>query len=262
MLELGILKTWNSTTHKAGVQLVGSLTTYLDNIAVATNIASSAMVVGNYVLVAIPGGNPRDACVVASWPAGSSGGGGGGTKIQDADGDTSWDVEQSADEDKIHGKVKGVEAFLIHDDGIIDYAKQSGASVYLHSAQSIAGTTPTIINFDYELFDIQSEFNTGNHRFTAKKAGIYFVILAVMYNSNFPDGKGYGVMIYKNADFAPQASAFYTSGATFNCSGVVSAFIQLAANDYIIGKTNQYSGSSQALEAVQGETYFQIMKVA
>jgi len=77
MLELGILKTWNSTTYRAGVQLVGSLTTYLDNIAVATNIASSAMVVGNYVLVAIPGGNPRDACVVASWPAGSSGGGGG-----------------------------------------------------------------------------------------------------------------------------------------------------------------------------------------
>ena len=73
MLELGILKTFNTETHKAGVQLVGSLTTYLDDIAVATNIAPEAMTVGNYVLVAIPGGNPRDACVVASWPAGSSG---------------------------------------------------------------------------------------------------------------------------------------------------------------------------------------------
>jgi len=73
MLELGILKIWNSTTHTAGVQLVGSLTTYLDDIAVATNIAPEAMIIGNYVLVAIPGGNPRDACVVASWPAGSSG---------------------------------------------------------------------------------------------------------------------------------------------------------------------------------------------
>jgi hypothetical protein len=79
MLELGILKTWDADTHKAGVQLVGSLTTYLDNIAVATNIAPQAMVLYNYVLVAIPGGNPRDACVVASWPAGSSGGGGGVT---------------------------------------------------------------------------------------------------------------------------------------------------------------------------------------
>jgi len=76
MLELGILKTWNSTTYKAGVQLAGSLTTYLDDISVSVSIPSSAMVVGNYVLVAIPGGNPRDACVVASWPQGSSGGGG------------------------------------------------------------------------------------------------------------------------------------------------------------------------------------------
>jgi len=73
MLELGILKTFASETHTAGVQLVGSLTTYLDDIAVATNIAPEAMITGNYVLVAIPGGNPRDACIVASWPAGNSG---------------------------------------------------------------------------------------------------------------------------------------------------------------------------------------------
>jgi len=78
MLHLGIVKTFDSGTHKAGVQLVGSLTTYLDNIAVAVNVAAAALVIGNYVLVAIPGENPRDACVVASWPAGSSGGGGGG----------------------------------------------------------------------------------------------------------------------------------------------------------------------------------------
>ncbi|GAG00498.1 unnamed protein product [marine sediment metagenome] len=73
MLELAILKTWDGENYKAGVQLAGSLTTYLDDIAVATNIAPEAMTVGNYVLVAIPGGNPRDACVVASWPQGSSG---------------------------------------------------------------------------------------------------------------------------------------------------------------------------------------------
>lgn len=73
MIELAILKTWNSTTHTAGVQLAGSLTTYLDDISVSVSIPPSAMVVGNYVLVAIPGGNPRDACIVASWPSGSSG---------------------------------------------------------------------------------------------------------------------------------------------------------------------------------------------
>ena len=67
MLELGILKTWNSTTYKAGVQLAGSLTTYLDDISVARNISSAEMVVGRRVIVVIPGGNPRDAVVIAVY---------------------------------------------------------------------------------------------------------------------------------------------------------------------------------------------------
>jgi hypothetical protein len=65
MLEVGILKNFNSDTYKAAVQLAGSLTTYFDNISVARNIAASQMIVGRYVLVAIPEGNPKDACVIA-----------------------------------------------------------------------------------------------------------------------------------------------------------------------------------------------------
>ena len=70
MLEIGILKNFDSGTYKAGVQLAGSLTTYFDDISVAKNIPSSAMVTGNYVILAIPGGNPEDACVIATWPGG------------------------------------------------------------------------------------------------------------------------------------------------------------------------------------------------
>ena len=77
MLEIGILKNFDSGTYKAGVQLAGSLTTYFDDISVAKNIPSSALVIGNYVILAIPGGNPRDACVIATWPQGSPGGGAG-----------------------------------------------------------------------------------------------------------------------------------------------------------------------------------------
>ena len=75
MLEIGILKNFDSGTYKAGVQLAGSLTTYFDDISVAKNIPSSALVIGNYVILAIPGGNPKDACVIATWPQGSAGGG-------------------------------------------------------------------------------------------------------------------------------------------------------------------------------------------
>jgi hypothetical protein len=72
MIEIGILKNFDSETYKAGVQLAGSLTTYFDDVSVARNIPSLALVVGNYVILAIPGGNPRDACVIAAWPSGAS----------------------------------------------------------------------------------------------------------------------------------------------------------------------------------------------
>jgi hypothetical protein len=75
MIEIGVLKNFDSETYKAGVQLAGSLTTYFDGVSVAKNIPSSAMVIGNYVILAIPGGNPKDACVIATWPQGSPGGG-------------------------------------------------------------------------------------------------------------------------------------------------------------------------------------------
>ena len=65
MIEVGILKNFDSGTYKAGVQLAGSLTTYFDNLNVARNIASAEMVTGRHVILAIPEGNPRDAVVIA-----------------------------------------------------------------------------------------------------------------------------------------------------------------------------------------------------
>jgi hypothetical protein len=74
LLELAILKNFNSGTYKAGVQLAGSLTTYLDDIPISRDIPTSALVVGNRVILAIPNDNPKDACVIATWPQGSPGG--------------------------------------------------------------------------------------------------------------------------------------------------------------------------------------------
>ena len=65
MLEIAILKNFDSGTYKAGVQLVGSLTTYFDDVNVARNIATAEMVAGRHVILAVPQGNPRDAVVIA-----------------------------------------------------------------------------------------------------------------------------------------------------------------------------------------------------
>ena len=70
-LELAILKSFTPGTYRAEVQLISSLTTYLDAIPVSVAIAQSALSVGNRVLVAIPGGHVKDAVVIATWPGGT-----------------------------------------------------------------------------------------------------------------------------------------------------------------------------------------------
>jgi len=65
MIEVAVLKAFDSEDYRAGVQLVGSLTTYFDGINVARNIPSAEMTAGRHVIVAIPGGNPGDAVVIA-----------------------------------------------------------------------------------------------------------------------------------------------------------------------------------------------------
>ena len=74
LLELAILKNFDTGTYKAGVQLAGSLTAYFDDVPVSRSIPTSALVIGNRVILAIPGDNPKDAVVIATWPQGSPGG--------------------------------------------------------------------------------------------------------------------------------------------------------------------------------------------
>jgi len=65
VISLGTLKTWDSGTYQAGVQLSGSTGAYLDAVNVARNIASGDMLIDRQLIVAIPGENPADAVVIA-----------------------------------------------------------------------------------------------------------------------------------------------------------------------------------------------------
>jgi len=258
MLHLGIVKTYDSETHKAGIQLAGSLTTYLDDIAVATNIAPEAMTVGNYVLVAIPGGNPRDACIVASWPAGSSGGG-GGTKIQDADGDTYLWVEKTADEDKIHGVVKGVEAFLLDDAGILNLPKQSSAGIDSNAGQSIPDNTWTYLTYNIEQYDVQNEVDLANNWIKVKTAGTYLVAQSnIIYSFPSPyllaaqiHGSVHGELAYGNV----------MSSATDNLRVTAFGICSLSANEEVRGRLYQHTGSAQSLSTYTGQNWLRVYKL-
>jgi len=197
---------------------------------------------------------------VASWPAGSSGGGGGGSKIQDADGDTYLWVEKTADEDKIHGVVKGVEAFLIHDDGILDYPKQSSAKMDAGTtAQSIPNASWTKVNYVTAVWDVQSEINLTTDRIVVKKAGVYLVITqAAIYS--MPDQSLLIAAI--RADGADIGSARNIASGVQALMPLAVTICNLSASSYIEGYVYQNSGSEKTLGQYAGQNFVIAHKIS
>lgn len=78
-------------------------------------------------------------------------------------------------------------------------------SAYVNANQTIAATTYTKGNFDTELFDTDSCYDTTNKRFTPTTAGKYFVNATTDINATGTTE----VRLYKNGSV--QASLFYKS---------------------------------------------------
>jgi hypothetical protein len=118
----------------------------------------------------------------------------------------------------------------INDGGTVDISKQSSASVYLGTAQSIITNTGKKINLDTELFDLQGEFDTSNYRFTATKAGYYLVIgqaaLDNLVDTNYASNR-----IYKNGSSV--CVMILRQGANGDPQYMISDIVQLDANDYV-----------------------------
>ncbi len=67
-LRKGMLKSFNSASYTATVQLASSLKVYLEDIAVGRNLPSVEMVVGRKVaLVFFDEHNPKEAVIVAVY---------------------------------------------------------------------------------------------------------------------------------------------------------------------------------------------------
>jgi hypothetical protein len=69
MIKKGILKAFDSDTFLASVQLIGSLSVWLDNVPTSRAIASGDMVAGrNVAVLFIDPSNFSDAVIIAVWP--------------------------------------------------------------------------------------------------------------------------------------------------------------------------------------------------
>ena len=68
MIKKAILKSFDSGTYLATVQIIGSLSVWLENIPTSRAIASADMVAGRNIAVLFnDSGNPSDCVVIAVW---------------------------------------------------------------------------------------------------------------------------------------------------------------------------------------------------
>jgi hypothetical protein len=68
MIKKGILKSFDSSTYKATVQIVGSLNVWLSDVPTSHALSDADMVAGRYVAVLTPDpGKPGDAVVIGLW---------------------------------------------------------------------------------------------------------------------------------------------------------------------------------------------------
>ena len=97
----------------------------------------------------------------------------------------------------------------------------------VNGTQNVPNQTHTKIEFDTEIFDPQSTFDTSNYRFTPAVAGYYFICAKIRSASDNDFGY-FGCNIYKNG-----SEISSSNNAHFHFDSVSTSIIDLADdNDY------------------------------
>lgn len=170
------------------------------------------------------------------------------TKIQDADFDTSIDVESTSDIDEIVGKVAGVEAFRIHNNGVIDFPKQAICRVYgggSPTTQTIGTGTFVTVQLDTTLIDTQSKWDAGNYRYEVPEDG-YYLVSGVIHWQSTDAGKAYASAIFVNS--TQQTFDYVPGDGASRASSVSAVVLECSAGDYIYLKAFQDSGGDENIE--------------
>ncbi|MCH7485124.1 MAG: hypothetical protein IIA90_08270 [Chloroflexi bacterium] len=113
LIKRATIKSYDAGTHRASVGISGSLSVWLEGLAVSDSIPAAAVVAGRECAVLFHTDDNPDDAVVVSVHGGGPPASGAGTIIQDADADTKVDVEQSADDDKVRMTVAGAQRFIL-----------------------------------------------------------------------------------------------------------------------------------------------------
>ena len=144
----GTIKSYNPATHRAAVQLAGSLAVWLDSLPVSDALEPPEVVAGRECgVLFFTDDSPDDACVISihnAVPLGTN-------RLRDADADTRVEVERTVDEDKIALTVGGTLRYLVqgstpHHDQTGDLRVTGTAAVGGDGAVPLSGVALRVID--------------------------------------------------------------------------------------------------------------------
>jgi hypothetical protein len=116
--------------------------------------------------------------------------------------------------------------------------------------------TPTKLNFNTEVADTNTNYNTGTIKFTPTVAGWYLFTLSVQMNNLAAIADVVQAHIYKNGALAATGKALATAAAD-NVQARVTAILQAnGTTDFFEGYTEQDSGGPLSAEGDEEVTFF------
>ena len=157
-----------------------------------------------------------------------------------------WRIFQKADDSRLSFYSDGASShqLSLHSDGNVTKPKNCAFRAYTQTewttnGEITSGWNDTAFSSDGRCYDVNSNFNPSNGRFTAPVAGIY--LFTVMWDSNGSQG---GLTMMKNST-AVTLVAWEPTGRSDDAweSKAYSTMVQLAKNDYITLKAVHASGS-------------------
>jgi len=177
-------------------------------------------------------------------------------KICDEDRDTCFETERSTDEDIVRAKAGSQDIFEGYSSGIFSLVKQSGAKMKLSADQTVANATWTKLNIDAYDWDVQSEVDTTNHKWTATKPGKYLICYLVGFDTNSSGDRR--VRIYKNGAAGPCVNI--RAAADWITNVMYSDVWDLDAGDYLEFYVYQTSGGN--LDVLASYTSVVVIKIS
>ncbi len=137
---------------------------------------------------------------------------------------------------------------------------------YMSADQTIPDNTWTKVNFDTEVFDTNSMYDTGTYRFTPTVAGKYFVYTLLIIESLTARRIEYAnVALYKNGSVELKTTAVYSAdNISWQASGVLSTVIEFnGSSDYVesYARVKTFSGSNKIEGGNSSDNVFGAYKI-